>query len=451
MADERRKGDFIEGGPSQDGVDRRGFLKCMAWAGTGLVWTLSGGIPTSRLFGATGREAHHGNGFSFVQISDSHIGFDKGANPDVTGTLQTAIDKINSLPTVPDLIIHNGDLTQISKPGEFDTVDQILRGAKAKQIFYVPGEHDFAVDNGQQYLERYGKGTKGAGWQSFDHKGVHFIGLVNVANLKAGGMGALGADQLEWLQDDLKGRSASTPIVLFAHIPLWAVYPEWGWGTQDSAQALGYLKRFGSVTVLNGHIHQIMQKVEGNVSFHTAMATAFPQPVPGTAKGAGPLLVPGDELRRVLGITNVNYMAGNHHLAIVDATLAGTPAEESIAILKSAAAAAASKASAQPVAKAETAQTQMNPAGADLSSNEVVQVSIDNFGFTPQTLTIKKGTGVAWTNHDDIPHTVDHDNHVFASAVLDTNQRFQYTFKNTGKFPYFCRLHPKMTGAVVVE
>lgn len=451
MADESRKRDSIEAGPGQDGVDRRGFLKCMAWAGTGLVWTLSGGIPTSKLFGATGHEAHEGNGFSFVQISDSHIGFDKGANPDVTGTLQTAIDKINSLPAVPDLIIHTGDLTQISKPGEFDTVDQILRGAKAKQVFYVPGEHDFAVDNGQQFLERYGKATKGTGWQSFDHKGVHFIGLVNVANLKAGGMGSLGADQLEWLEDDLKGRSASTPIVLFAHIPLWAVYPDWGWGTQDSAQALGYLKRFGSVTVLNGHIHQIMQKVEGNVSFHTAMATAFPQPVPGTAKGAGPLLVPGDELRRVLGITNVNYMAGSHHLAVVDATLAGTPAEESIAILKSAAAAAASKASAQPAAKAQMPQTQTAPAGTDSSSSGVVQVSIDNFAFTPQTLTIKKGTGVAWTNHDDIPHTVDQDDHTFASTVLDTNQRFQYMFKDAGKFSYYCRLHPKMTGTVVVE
>src|SRR5213593_1379811 len=199
MADEKRKGDFIEGGPSQDGVDRRGFLKCMAWAGTGLVWTLSGGIPTSRLFGATGHEAHHGdNGFSFVQISDSHIGFNKGANPDVTGTFQAAIDKINSLPAAPDLIIHTGDLSQISKPGEFDTVDQVLRGAKAKQVFYVPGEHDFAVDNGQQFLQRYGKGTKGAGWQSIDHTGVHLIALVNVANLKAGGMGSLGADQLEW-------------------------------------------------------------------------------------------------------------------------------------------------------------------------------------------------------------------------------------------------------------
>jgi 3',5'-cyclic-AMP phosphodiesterase len=291
----------------------------------------------------------------------------------------------------------------------------------------VPGKHDFAIDNGQQFLERYGKGTKGAGWQSFDHKGVHFIGLNNVANLKAGGMGSLGPDQLEWLEDDVNGLSASTPIVVFAHIPLWVVYPEWGWGTQDSAQALAYLKRFGSVTVLNGHIHQIMQKVEGNVRFHTAMATAFPQPVPGTAKSAGPLLVPGNELRSVLGITSVDYVARGHHLAVVDGTLAGTAAEESIPILKSSAATAASKASTQASTNTQTTQTQSAPASADASSSEVVQVSIDNFTFTPQTVTIKQGTSISWTNHDDIPHTVDDNDHIFASSVLDTNQKFQYT------------------------
>src|SRR5207253_10767827 len=178
-------------------------------------------------------------------------------------------------------------------------------------------EHDVLDEDVKLYRDRYGRGTKGAGWYSFDADGVHFIGLVNVVDLKAGGLGNLGNEQLEWLEDDLKGRTASTPIVVFAHIPLWSVYPAWGWGTEDAAQALVYLKRFGSVTVLNGHIHQIMQKVEGNVSFHTAMATAFPQPVPGTAPSAGPLAVPADELRRVLGITNVNYMAGGHHLAVV--------------------------------------------------------------------------------------------------------------------------------------
>jgi 3',5'-cyclic AMP phosphodiesterase CpdA len=289
----------------------------MAWAGTGVIWTVSGGIASSRAFGAPGAK----EGFTFVQISDSHIGFNKPANPYVAGTLQATVDKINALPQQPDLIIHTGDLSHMSKPAEYDTLDQVLKGVKQQQIHYVPGEHDTAIDDGKQYLERFGKGTQGSGWYSFDQKGVHFVGLVNVHALE--GLGKLGPDQLAWLEKDLKAKSTSTPIVLFAHIPLWAVYPEWGWGTEDSAQALGYLKRFGSVTVLNGHIHQVMQKVEGNVTFHTAMSTAFPQPAPGSAPAPGPMKVPAEKLRSVIGVTNVQYVAGKHSLAVVDSPLAG--------------------------------------------------------------------------------------------------------------------------------
>jgi 3',5'-cyclic-AMP phosphodiesterase len=301
---------------NNDGINRRGFLECMAWAGTGVIWTVSGGIASSRAFGAPGGKG----GFTFVQISDSHIGFNKPANPDVVGTLQATVDKINALPQPPDFIIHTGDLSHLSKPAEYDTMDQVLKGANQKQVHYVPGEHDTAIDDGKQYLERYGQGTQGRGWYSFDQKGVHFVGLVNVRALE--GLGKLGADQLEWLEKDLKGRGSSTPVVVFAHIPLWAVYPEWGWGTEDSAQALTYLKRFGSVTVLNGHIHQVMQKVEGNVTFHSAMSTAFPQPAPGSAPAPGPMKVPAERLRSVIGITNVQYVAGKHSLAVVDSPLA---------------------------------------------------------------------------------------------------------------------------------
>jgi len=250
------------------------------------------------------------------------MGFNKPANPDVTGTLKAAVDKINGLSTPPEFLLHTGDISHLSKPEEFDTVDQILKGASAKNVFFVPGEHDVLNDDGKQYLERYGKNTKGQGWYSFDQKGVHFMGLVNVLNLKAGGLGTLGNEQLEWMEDDVKHLKSSTPIVVFAHIPLWSVYPDWGWGTRDSAQALGYLKKFGSVTVLNGHIHQTMQKVEGNVTFHTAMSTAFPQPAPGSAPSPGPMKVPDDQLRKVLGITEVNYTKGQHALAVVDSSLA---------------------------------------------------------------------------------------------------------------------------------
>jgi 3',5'-cyclic AMP phosphodiesterase CpdA len=302
---------------NRDGIDRRGFLECMAWAGTGVLWTVTGGVLRSRAFGQPMPDE---NGeLRFVQISDSHIGFSKPANPDVVGTLRAAVGKINALPHAPDFIIHTGDLSHTSKPAEFDTLDEVLKSARAKQVFYVPGEHDFSIDDGKQYLERYGKRAKGQGWYSFDHKDVHFVGLSNVAVLE--GLGKLGADQLAWLESDLKGQPSSRPVVVFAHIPLWSVYPEWGWGTEDSGQALGYLKRFGSVTVLNGHIHQVMRKVEGQVTFHTAMSTAFPQPAPGAAKNPGPMKVDDRVLRTVLGITEVNSHMGNASLAVVDEPL----------------------------------------------------------------------------------------------------------------------------------
>ena len=301
-----------------DSVDRRGFLKCMAWGGTGVVWSFSGGIASSQAFGQEKGIAKRD--LQFVQISDTHMGFNKPANPDPGATLEATIAKINGLGEEPEFIIHTGDLSHTSKAVEFDQLDQMLKGAKPKQLFFVPGEHDTAVDDGKQYLERYGKGAKGSGWYSFTHRDVHFVGLSNVAVLE--GLGHIGAEQLRWLEADLGAQPASRPVVVFAHIPLWSVYPEWGWGTGDSEEALRLLKRFGSVTVLNGHIHQVMQKVEGNVTFHTAMSTAFPQPAPGTAKSAGPMKVEDSRLRSVLGITEVRSVMGHHRVAIVDSTLA---------------------------------------------------------------------------------------------------------------------------------
>jgi 3',5'-cyclic AMP phosphodiesterase CpdA len=311
------------GEPDSDGIDRRGFLKCMAWAGTGALCVIKGGVLNSYGLGrVAGMRSHELQGeLSFVQISDSHMGFDKAANPDVIGTLKAAVNKINALPVAPAFILHTGDISHLSKPEEFDTVDQLLKSASTQDVFFVPGEHDVLNDEGKQYLERYGKGSQGSGWYSFDKSGVHFVGLVNVLNLKAGGLGSLGGEQLDWLAKDVQHLSKSTPIVVFAHIPLWSVYPEWGWGTDDSAQALSYLKRFGSVTVLNGHIHQTMQKVEGNITFHTAASTAFPQPKPGEAPSPGPMKVPADKLRTLLGVTDVNYVRGKHSLAVVDANL----------------------------------------------------------------------------------------------------------------------------------
>jgi 3',5'-cyclic-AMP phosphodiesterase len=306
-----------------DGIDRRGFLECMTWAGTGVLWSLAGGLPQAMGLSKALAADTPTKPFTFLQISDSHVGFDKPANPDALGTLREAIARIQALPVKPDFMIHTGDISHLSKDTEFDNADQLIKEA-GMPVFYVPGEHDLLDDGqGKAYLDRYGKGSRGAGWYSFDHNGVHYVALVNVVNLKAGGLGNLGSDQLEWLESDVAGLSSSTPIVVFAHIPLWTVYPEWGWGTTDGAQALGYLKRFGSVTVLNGHIHQVMQKVEGNVAFHTARSTAFVQPAPGTAPSPGPMKVPAGDLRKMLGIATVDFVQGSEPLAIIDRPLAG--------------------------------------------------------------------------------------------------------------------------------
>ena len=303
-------------------ANRRDVLRCLGWAGAGAVWSLGGGVLSSvsldqALAGPAPRTA-----FSFVQVSDSHIGFSKPANPDARATYREAVARIRALPAPPDFIIHTGDVSQLSRAEEFDDADQILAEAGI-QTFHVPGEHDMLDEgNGKAFLDRYGKGSAGDGWFSFDHKGVHFVGLVNVKLLKAGGMGQLGPDQLAWLTSDLAAQRASTPIVVFAHIPLWTLYADWGWGTDDSAQALALLRRFGSVTVLNGHIHQVAQKVEGNISFHTARSTAFPQPAPGTAPAPGPMTVPADQLRGLLGVRTVDIRTGHAPIALIDQTLA---------------------------------------------------------------------------------------------------------------------------------
>lgn len=308
--------------PNEPGVvDRRRMLQCMAWAGTGVVWTLRGGVPSSRVLGQDPSAAED---FTFVQISDSHIGFAREPNKDVTGTLREAVDRINKLPQAPAFVLHTGDVTHLAKPAEFDTAAEVLKGLRTQSILAVPGEHDFDGEDNKLYRERFGRGTRGAGWHSFDHKGVHFIGLVNVANAKSGsaaGLGVIGDEQLAWLKKDVEGLAASTPVVVFAHVPLWAVYEKWGWATKDAERALEALKKFGSLTVLNGHIHQVMQKVEGKVTFHAAASTAFPQSEPG--KGTpGPVRdLPAGKLRGVLGITKVSYTRSTGVLAIADAPL----------------------------------------------------------------------------------------------------------------------------------
>ena len=301
--------------------ERRRFLECMAWAGAGALWMMKGGVAHASVLGK-GNAAADAT-FRFVQISDSHVGFHQAPNPDPVATLRETIARINAQSQRPDFIVHTGDLTHLSKPEQFDAVKQIVGEARVDQVFFLPGEHDVIGDNGKAYFARFGGGVSGGGWHSFDHRGVHFIALVNVLNLQAGGLGYLGTEQLAWLKQDVAGLSASTPIVVFAHMPMWSLYPSWGWGTQDAAQALELLQRFGSVTVLNGHIHQIQQTVEGRVTFHTARSTAYPQPAPGQGPAPGPLKdLPAAQLRKYIGLRDVYHRQGQDAIAVTDTALA---------------------------------------------------------------------------------------------------------------------------------
>ena len=301
-------------------TSRRDALKCLG-VGAGTLFTLNSGV-----FGALDL-AHAATGKQigtplFLQISDTHIGFNKEANPDVIGTLNQSIDIANALPQQPAFAIHTGDITHLSKAEEFDTAQQLLKRLRVGEIHVVPGEHDVTDGPGTEFFARWGKPSNNKGYYSFDSNGVHFIALVNVMNFKAGGLGALGDDQLAWLKNDLAGRSASQPIVVFAHMPMWTIYAPWGWGTAEGDQISALLRRFGSVTVLNGHIHQIVQKVEGNITFHTARSTAYPQPNAGSGPGPGPLKVPADQLPKMLGVSSVNLVRSTGPLSISDSTLA---------------------------------------------------------------------------------------------------------------------------------
>ena len=303
---------------------RRNALKCLG-VGAGTLFALAGGVLTPTALSAAAADpkaaARLGRPL-FVQISDTHIGFNKEANPDVTGTLIRTIDLVNGLPQRPDLIIHTGDITHLSKPAEFDLAAQLLARLRTSEMHTVPGEHDTTDATVTEYFSRFGKASGNRGYYSFDHAGVHFVALVNVLEFRPGGLGTLGPAQLAWVADDLKGRAASTPIVVFAHMPLWTIYEPWGWGTGDAPQLMGLLRRFGSVTVLNGHIHQIVRKVEGNVTFHTARSTAYPQSEAGAGPGPGPLKVAPDQLAAMLGVTSVSVVKHPRSLILADATLA---------------------------------------------------------------------------------------------------------------------------------
>jgi plastocyanin len=395
-------------------LSRRAALRCMAFGGAGTLFVLAGGVftPIDLAVAADTKSAASLGKPLFVQISDTHIGFNKEANPDVGATLRRTIELVNGMSAQPDLILHTGDITHLSKPAEFDQAQLLLSGLRATEIHTVPGEHDVSDATVSEYFNRFGAASQNKGYYSFDHSGVHFIGLINVLQFKPGGLGSLGFDQLAWVEADLRGHSDSTPIVIFAHMPLWNIYEPWGWGTSDADQLFAKLRRFGSVTVLNGHIHQIVQKVEGNITFHTARSTAYPQPLAGVGAGPGPLKVPADDLPRMLGVTSVTQVMHPRSLALADSTLADDAVH----------------------AKA---------AGSDT-------VTIANFMFAPASLRVKAGTTVRWLNMDEEPHTVVSATGLFRSNALDTKESFSFRFDKPGAYQFVCTIHPQMLGTIEV-
>ncbi len=357
--------------------------------------------------------------FTFVQISDTHIGFSNAPNKDPGGTLREAIDRINAMPVAPDFVIHTGDLSNLSKPEEWDSLDVMLRGLHAATIYYVPGEHDVIPDNGKLFFSRYAPKAEPGGWYSFDYRGVHFVGLVNVVNRPQTGFGHLGEAQLAWLSKDLGKIPVSTPVVVFTHIPLWTVYEPWGWGTDDGDKALASLKRFERVTILNGHIHQIQHSVIGNATLQTARSTAYPQPPPDPANHPGPWAsIQPDQLRGYLGIREVRYAATSKAMTITDTPLAAPP---------------------------PTAVASRDP--------DTLMIRIDDDKFIPDTITVPVGTIVRWVNVDDEVHTVMSADSSFTKAPqpLDTNGAFAYTFEKAGTYGYYCSIHPFMKGTVIVK
>ncbi len=392
-------------------VSRRRALACMAYGSAGTLFTLSGGVLTpidlARAAAEPGGSPARGRPL-LVQLSDTHIGFNKPANPDVAGTLRRAVELVNGLPEQPSLILHTGDITHLSKPAEFDLAQQLLSGLRTSEIHTVPGEHDTSDASVKEYFDRFGGASARRGFYSFDHAGVHFVALVNVLQFKPGGLGSLGTEQLAWAAADLKQRSSSQPIVVFAHMPLWSVYEPWGWGTQDAEPLIAQLRRFGSVTLLNGHIHQIVQKTEGTLHFHTARSTAYPQPAPGEGAGPGPLTVAPDVLRSTLGVTRASLFARTGAITLADASLGENAAQAR-------------------------------------------EILIQGFMFQPTNLTVRVGETVTWINHDDEPHTVASDAGLFRSAALDTGERFAFSFARPGTYRFTCSIHPRMTGMVTVK
>jgi 3',5'-cyclic AMP phosphodiesterase CpdA len=261
-------------------LDRRAFLQLAGYGGAVFASGLGLGACAAPATGGTPKDD-----FFFVQLSDTHWGYEGPANADARGTLPKAIAAVNALPIDPDFIVFTGDLTHLTLDGklrrerlaQFREQTQALR---VRELRFLPGEHDASADQGEAYREFFGPS-----YYAFDHKGVHFVALDNVSDAQ----GALGEAQRSWLARDLAGRPVDAPIVVLTHRPLFDLQPQWGWATQDGAQALAQFEPFSRVTVFYGHIHQENHHETGHIVHHAARSLIFPLPPPGPGSDHKPI------------------------------------------------------------------------------------------------------------------------------------------------------------------
>ena len=353
--------------------------------------------------------------FSFVQLSDTHWGFDTPAvNPDFAGTLKKAIADVNALKTQPDFVVFTGDLTHTTDSNEtrrtrMTEFKEIIKGLRVQEVHFLPGEHDAGLDNGKAFQEFFGP----THW-TFDHKGVHFIALDNVSDPRA----QLGEEQLKWLEADLQKLDKTQRIVVFTHRPLFDLAPDWDWATRDGAKALTLLAPYQNVTVFYGHIHQINNHTEGHIDLHSAMGLMYPLPAPHSVPKKAP--IPWDPAQPYKGL-------GFRQVDVKAAPAAYTLTEFPV------------------VQKAEDAPEQ------------VIRITAKRFTYTPDAITLKKGVPVTleFTSQDVMHGFNCPDLNIRADIEPGKTARVSFTPQKAGKFEFHCDIfcgtgHGNMGGTITV-
>jgi plastocyanin/Icc-related predicted phosphoesterase len=394
-------------------LSRRDFLRFVGAAG------VSGTLFSVELMGQIqdSNKAGPQESFFFVQMSDSHWGFDNPViNPDFAGTLKKAIAGVNALERKPDFIVFTGDLTQTTdddnvRRARMKEFREIIKELKVQDIKFLAGEHDAALDNGQAFKELFGKT-----YYTFDHKGVHFIALDNVSDPRA----RLGDEQLAWLSDDLKKLSKDARIVVLTHRPLFDLAADWDWATADGAKAIELLMPFNNVVVLYGHIHQLNHHTTGNIAHHSAMGLMWPLPAPHSVPKKAPVKWDAAHPYKGLGYRQIDSKAPTIDYVLTDL----------------------------PVVAAK----------ADTPTEQVVKITAKRFEYSPREITLKKGVPVTLelTSLDRLHGFSCPDLNIRSDIAPGKVNKVNFTPEKTGSFEFHCDIfcgsgHEQMTGTITVK